>query len=39
MVGVYGPFKNERLLGNTFAGKRDQVAISTKVGFRGNTLK
>jgi aryl-alcohol dehydrogenase-like predicted oxidoreductase len=30
---VYGPFMNETLLGKAFEGKRDNVAISTKVGF------
>jgi aryl-alcohol dehydrogenase-like predicted oxidoreductase len=30
---VYGPFENERLLGKAFAGRRNQVVISTKVGF------
>jgi aryl-alcohol dehydrogenase-like predicted oxidoreductase len=31
---AYGPFLNESLLGKAFAGKRDKVVISTKVGFR-----
>jgi aryl-alcohol dehydrogenase-like predicted oxidoreductase len=31
---AYGPFLNEALLGKAFAGKRDKVVISTKVGFR-----
>lgn len=31
---VYGPFMNEELLGKAFTGKRDQVVVSTKVGFR-----
>ncbi len=30
---VYGPFKNEELLGKALAGKRDQVVIATKFGF------
>ncbi|MCB8875967.1 aldo/keto reductase [Acidisoma silvae] len=31
---VYGPFTNEDLLGLALAGKRDQVTIATKFGFR-----
>jgi aryl-alcohol dehydrogenase-like predicted oxidoreductase len=31
---VYGPFTNEDLLGRTLAGKRDQVVIATKFGFK-----
>jgi aryl-alcohol dehydrogenase-like predicted oxidoreductase len=31
---VYGPFKNENLLGRALAGKRDAVVIATKFGFR-----
>jgi len=31
---VYGPYKNEELLGRALAGKRDQVTIATKFGFR-----
>ncbi|WP_213307859.1 aldo/keto reductase [Paraburkholderia sacchari] len=31
---VYGPFVNESLLGKAFAGRRSEVVISTKVGFR-----
>jgi len=31
---VYGPFKNEELLGRALAGKRDQVVIATKFGFK-----
>jgi aryl-alcohol dehydrogenase-like predicted oxidoreductase len=31
---VYGPFKNEELLGRALAGKRDAVVIATKFGFR-----
>ncbi len=31
---VYGPFKNEELLGQALQGKRDQVTIATKFGFR-----
>lgn len=30
---VYGPFTNEELVGQAFAGKRDQVVIATKFGF------
>jgi|ERR1700761_6278247 aryl-alcohol dehydrogenase-like predicted oxidoreductase len=31
---VYGPFTNEDLLGRALAGKRDQLVIATKFGFR-----
>jgi aryl-alcohol dehydrogenase-like predicted oxidoreductase len=31
---VYGPFKNEELLGRALAGKRAQVQLATKFGFR-----
>jgi aryl-alcohol dehydrogenase-like predicted oxidoreductase len=31
---VYGPFANEELLGRALAGKREQVVIATKFGFR-----
>ena len=31
---VYGPYTNEDLLGRALAGKRDQVTIATKFGFR-----
>src|SRR5665213_155478 len=31
---VYGPFTNEELLGRALKGKRDQVVIATKFGFR-----
>lgn len=31
---AYGPFTNEELLGEAFAGKRDQVVIATKFGFK-----
>jgi aryl-alcohol dehydrogenase-like predicted oxidoreductase len=31
---VYGPFANEELLGRALKGKRDQVTIATKFGFR-----
>ncbi|MBW4024343.1 MAG: aldo/keto reductase, partial [Proteobacteria bacterium] len=31
---VYGPFTNEDLLGRALAGKRDQVVLATKFGFR-----
>jgi aryl-alcohol dehydrogenase-like predicted oxidoreductase len=30
----YGPFTNEELLGRAFKGRRDQVIIATKFGFR-----
>jgi aryl-alcohol dehydrogenase-like predicted oxidoreductase len=30
---VYGPWKNEELLGRALAGRRDQVVIATKFGF------
>jgi aryl-alcohol dehydrogenase-like predicted oxidoreductase len=30
---VYGPWKNEELLGRALAGKRDRVVIATKFGF------
>ena len=30
----YGPFTNEELLGKVFKGRRDQVVIATKFGFR-----
>lgn len=30
---VYGPFKNEELLGRLLAGRRDQVVLATKFGF------
>ncbi|MEP6800477.1 MAG: aldo/keto reductase [Acidobacteriota bacterium] len=30
---VYGPFTNERLLGRALAGRRDRVAVATKVGL------
>ena len=29
---MYGPFTNERLVGNAIAGRRDQVVIATKIG-------
>ncbi len=32
---VYGPFKNEELLGEALAPFRDQVVIATKFGFEG----
>ncbi|RDS86902.1 aldo/keto reductase [Dyella psychrodurans] len=38
---VYGPFVNEELLGRALAGKRDQVVLATKFGFKiedGKTL-
>ncbi len=31
---VYGPFHNEELLGRALQGRRDQVAIATKFGWR-----
>jgi aryl-alcohol dehydrogenase-like predicted oxidoreductase len=31
---VYGPFTNESLIGRVLHGKRDQVTIATKFGFR-----
>jgi aryl-alcohol dehydrogenase-like predicted oxidoreductase len=31
---AYGPFANEELLGEAFAGIRDQVVIATKFGFK-----
>lgn len=31
---VYGPLTNEELLGRAFKGKRDEVVIATKFGFR-----
>ncbi len=31
---VYGPFTNEELLGRAFKGRRDQVVIASKFGFR-----
>ena len=31
---VYGPFENEALLGRALAGRRHQVTIATKFGFR-----
>ncbi len=31
---VYGPLKNEELLGRAFKGMRDKVVIATKFGFR-----
>jgi aryl-alcohol dehydrogenase-like predicted oxidoreductase len=31
---VYGPFENEELLGRALQGRRDQVVIATKFGFR-----
>ncbi|MDQ6740384.1 MAG: aldo/keto reductase, partial [Actinomycetota bacterium] len=29
---IYGPYLNEELLGNAFAGRRDEVVIATKFG-------
>src|SRR5580692_9839619 len=31
---VYGPFTNEELLGRALEGRREQVVIATKFGFR-----
>src|SRR3954447_15194091 len=31
---VYGPFTNEELVGRAIKGRRDQVVIATKFGFR-----
>src|SRR5512147_2957647 len=31
---VYGPFHNEELLGKALRGRRDQVVLATKFGFR-----
>ncbi len=31
---VYGPFRNEELLGKALAGRRQEVTIATKFGFR-----
>jgi aryl-alcohol dehydrogenase-like predicted oxidoreductase len=31
---VYGPFKNEELLGRALQGRRDEVTLATKFGFR-----
>src|ERR1035438_5283191 len=31
---VYGPLVNEELLGRAFKGRRDQVVLATKFGFR-----
>jgi aryl-alcohol dehydrogenase-like predicted oxidoreductase len=31
---VYGPFTNEALIGRTLDGRRDQVTLATKFGFR-----
>ena len=31
---IYGPFRNEELLGRALAGRRHQVTIATKFGFR-----
>lgn len=33
---VYGPYSNEALLGEAFAGMRDKVVIATKFGFQLN---
>jgi aryl-alcohol dehydrogenase-like predicted oxidoreductase len=31
---IYGPFANERLVGRAIAGRRDEVEIATKFGFK-----
>jgi aryl-alcohol dehydrogenase-like predicted oxidoreductase len=31
---AYGPYKNEELIGRALKGKRDQIVIATKFGFR-----
>jgi len=31
---IYGPFKNEELLGRALKGRRDQVTLATKFGFK-----
>jgi aryl-alcohol dehydrogenase-like predicted oxidoreductase len=31
---VYGPFRNEELIGRALAGRRDSVVLATKFGFR-----
>jgi aryl-alcohol dehydrogenase-like predicted oxidoreductase len=31
---VYGPYRNEELLGRAFAGRRGEVIVATKFGFR-----
>jgi aryl-alcohol dehydrogenase-like predicted oxidoreductase len=31
---IYGPFANEELLGRAFKGRRDEVVLATKFGFR-----
>src|SRR5277367_1337519 len=36
---VYGPFTNEELLGRALKGRRDQVVIATKFGFKIETGK
>lgn len=33
---MYGPFENERLLGRALKGRRDEVTIATKFGFKIN---
>src|SRR5437867_9746327 len=35
----YGPLTNEELLGRAFKGRRDQVVIGTKFGFRSRDGK
>lgn len=36
---VYGPYTNEELLGRALKGRRDNVVIATKFGFRIRLLK
>src|ERR671936_97252 len=31
---IYGPYKNEELVGKAVAGRRDEVVVATKFGFR-----
>ena len=33
---MYGPFRNEELIGETIKGKRDEYVIATKMGMRAN---
>jgi aryl-alcohol dehydrogenase-like predicted oxidoreductase len=34
---IYGPYTNEELLGRAVAGRRDEVVLATKFGFRPNS--
>ncbi len=36
---VYGPFKDEELLGKAIAGRRDEVVVATKFGFNLSATK